>query len=245
MEKITEFKVLSDENMGSGHLPVFVSFTSSPLTRMSIIKKNNNNELIFKYEKADWENLRNELDILEPNQPPTDDINALNTFFVESIIYSARKSISLKSNSINVNYRKKFPKNIVEILNIRKGVKKELDRLKKHNIFDKALKRSYNDLTTEFKLLKSKFENEIMQNLIDRVGPNPTSSREFWSRINCFRKPAGSKLSTSLLSNNVELVEPKEKADLHAKRLESIYSSSNIDPNFNREFFNSVETLIL
>ena len=99
------------------------------------------------------------------------------------------------------------------------------------------LKETYNSLTTELKHAKSKFENEIMQNLIDRVGPNPTSSRQFWSRINCFRKPAGYKVTGSLISNNVELVEPKEKADLYAKRLESIYSASNIDSNFDRDFF--------
>ena len=106
------------------------------------------------------------------------------------------------------------------------------------------LKETYNSLTTELKHAKSKFENEIMQNLIDRVGPNPTSSRLFWSRINCFRKPAGYKVTGSLISNNVELVEPKEKADLYAKRLESIYSASNIDSNFDRDFFHSVNSNI-
>ena len=83
-------------------------------------------------------------------------------------------------------------------------MKKELDRLKKHDIIDESLKRTYNSLTTELKHAKSKFENEILQNLIDRVGPNPTSSRQFWSRINCFRKPAGFKVTGSLISNNVE-----------------------------------------
>ena len=88
------------------------------------------------------QNFKNELKILAPYQPLIEDIHALNAFFVESIVLPARKSIPLKSNSINANYRKKIPKNIVKILNIRKGVKKELDRLKKHDIIDKSLKRN-------------------------------------------------------------------------------------------------------
>ena len=108
---------------------------------MSGINKSNN-ELNFKYEKADLQNFKNELEILAPNQPLTGDINALNTFFVESIVLSARKSIPLKTNSINVNCRKIFPNFIVEILNIRKGVKKESDRLKNYDIFDASQKKN-------------------------------------------------------------------------------------------------------
>ena len=242
--KITEFKILSNDNMGSDHLPLFVNFSGSPLSKTCAANIKYSGEVNFKYEKADWESFKSELDIYAPYIPPNDEIELLNKFFVDSVYSAAQKSIPGKSNSISINYRKKFPKEILEIINFRKAVKKELDILKKANIFDRALKKTYNSLTQEFKKAKSKFENEIMQNLIDRVGPNPTSSRQFWARINSFRKPASNKASGSLISNNLEFVEPKDKANLFAKRLETIYSASNFDSNFDRIFFASVNSNI-
>ena len=96
--------------MGSDHLPLFVNFSGSPLSKTCAANIKYSGEVNFKYEKADWESFKSELDIYAPYIPPNDEIELLNKFFVDSVYSAAQKSIPGKSNSISINYRKKFPK---------------------------------------------------------------------------------------------------------------------------------------
>ena len=92
--KIKDFTILSSENMGSDHLPLFACLSGLSITRTCASKTiKNKNELNFNYEKADWENYQRELETLVVNLPVTDDSNTLNKFFVDSVYSAAQKSI--------------------------------------------------------------------------------------------------------------------------------------------------------
>ena len=164
--------------------------------------------------------------------PVDNNIDNLKGFFVKSVITAANRTIPVKSIRINSSERPPYPKHILEII----MKKQEFKKLCKQ-FDDPQLKTELNALTKEFKTEKAKHSDKIFENLVEKVGPNPTSSRQFWQRINKFRIPKSASSVGSLMTENKELTNANDKAAAFASVLMNTYSSNIMSTSFDNDFF--------
>jgi uncharacterized protein YaaR (DUF327 family) len=84
-----------------------------------------------------------------------------------------------------------------------------------------ALKAEFNKMVQDLKLKIYSHRVKQWQDFIEKVGPNPSSSRPFWQRINRARtnKSTQSNIPTQIHENKI-FESDKEKADLFKSILE-------------------------
>ncbi|RNA01241.1 AP-like endonuclease reverse transcriptase [Brachionus plicatilis] len=117
LDKITDFKVLDNDDMTSDHYPIRTCLSVEHFT-MDIQAQD---KLDFK--KADWNSLRA---ILSSNQKqPPSNINELNEFITKNILEAAEKSIPKQSNK---SYKSTLPQDIVGVIKLRRKVRRKFKK---------------------------------------------------------------------------------------------------------------------
>ena len=102
----------------------------------------------------------------------------------------------------------------------------------------------YNQLTNQLYNEMTKIQSSNWDKFIEKLGPNPQSSRKFWQRINTIRNGKGSGSTPKLVSNDNEYKTSQEKANLFKEMLANIFSGQNNYDSYDNEFKKTTESRI-
>ena len=170
-QRFRSFEVLQGQEMASDHSPIAIrlSYSTTQQHRQQV-----STHPRFSYDKADWNEFRARLNC-SPPAAALSDSNELTRFVTDAIIDAARGSIP--EMSANAHTGSKLPPHIIDLIKHRKDIRKRCKR-------DPGAKPYLNQLTTRIKEEIAAEKDQQWQQFLDRVGPNRTSSRPFWKRIN-------------------------------------------------------------
>ena len=241
MDKIAVF---DEYSMCSDHFPMLIKYNIRPDSEEPINKNKKNT--IFNYNKADWEGFKQSLSAknIDPSQI-NPDLDFLVKFVADSIIDAANKFVPKIQTK---PFKKSFPSDLVNLILERKTARKKA--VKSGLIEDKA---AFNKLTLKIRIRKIDLKSKEWDEFLLKQGPNPTSSRPFWKKINKVLKgPQNSKIP-KLLCEGKEFSTDSEKAEIFMKMLSKTFSgshcvlnnnSSQLEANFvTNEFLSSRENL--
>ena len=225
--KIGNFLV-HDDDMLSDHFPVEIHVNAPPFS----LDKQKNPQ--FNYKKADWPKFKNELS--NKKLTPTDNVETLWDEVTRNILEAAEMAIPTKTSK---QYKTTLPPDLLHIVEIRKRIRRKLDRKQKtenRNAKKKGVEpikictKEYNKLTSLVRLGMSDHRDKCWVSFLERVGPNPISSRPFWQKINKFRGGGGSKSLPLLKHNNTEYSTDRGKSELFGEILKETFKI-NSEPN--------------
>ena len=208
------FEVLLGQEMGSDHSPIAI--------RLSLIASRQLRPQVdthprFNYDKADWNEFRARLNC----NPPTSallDANELALFVTQAIMDAAKGSIP--QVSANAHKGSKLPPHIIALIKHRKEIRKRCKR-------DPGSKPYLNQLTTRISQAIAEEKDQQWQQFLDRVGPNQTSSRPFWKRINETRQNNTTNNSIPNLAHaGLIIKQDAEKAAVFSSILETTFNGT-------------------
>jgi hypothetical protein len=201
VDKAGKFAVHQD-NMLSDHFPVEVIISESYVVQTNIINKK------FNYNKADWELYNQELEsgVIDSSAP----LDLQWDQMVGCMLGAAEKSIPYKTSKI---YKSTLPPDIIILIKERTKARRKADSK------DPADKRAFNKLTALVKQALRKHRDSDWENFLEKMGPNPLSSRPFWQKINKFRGKASNSRLPLLKHNNQNYETDREKCDLFSLTL--------------------------
>ncbi len=114
----------------------------------------------------------------------------------------------------------------------------------KNKFPDEQTKTRYNQLTNQLYNEMTKILSSNWDKFIEKLGPNPQSSRKFWQRINTIRNGKGSGSTPKLVSNGNEYKTSQEKANLFKEMLVNTFSGQNNYDSYDNEFKKTTESRI-
>jgi len=189
----------------------------------------------FNFDKANWPTFQNHLTKIHIE---TDHLNEenLNNLICKHIHDATQLSIPFVKLS---KFIFTLPPDIREKIKEKNKMRREVS--KKKNINNTALKTEFNKIVQDLKLKIYSHRVKQWQDFIEKVGPNPSSSRPFWQRINRARTNKSTQSNIPNLFHENKIFElDKEKADLFKSILEKTFSQE-IDENFtDKEFYDQV-----
>jgi hypothetical protein len=229
--KLINVQLLLEPLLHSDHLPI--------ITELGVYKSvasNTNNITTVKtqYNKADWNKFGKALDESCATIPSevNNDPNRLNDSLIKALVTASSTAIPSKRSSSN---NKEFPKSIVDKIKAKKIAMRAWYKVRSEENL-----RKFETLTKQVKQLIRRFRDDDYNKFMKMHGPNPTSSKPFWRRINQFRsKPVTNNIAT-IVENGVSYTSDQQKADIFATHLASIFSDSN-EPHFKHLFKQDVE----
>lgn len=220
-----EFRVDDSSCLGSDHFPVQVGLNFCPF------RVNPNKEIKLNIAKTDWEKYKSILnskksDNLEPEK--------LQDFITNSIIETIKICTPVYKNT---SHKNELPR---EIINLIKEKRKVRNLFKKTNIID--LKQKYNKLTQTIKSKISEFKTNNWDVFLNKLGPNPLSSKPFWQKINKFKKKGSDSIKDLKVGEKI-YTDEKSKCQIFGNQLENTFK---IDPSeaFDKKFEEEVLTFL-
>ena len=234
------FCVLTNEDMTSDHVPISATFSNKKDKSNNYGNNKNITNKKYNLQKADWIKFKSKLPT-ETSLEVCNDVDRLNKFVKESIINAADNSIPVFRN--NSYHNKTLPNYILELVKLRKKVRKQMN-INGIDPNDRA------NLKTRFNKLKSLIREEIKavndsewSRFIKKIGNNHTSSKPFWQRINKIRGKKNGKQIPTLVIDEHKYITDDEKADIFAKILEQTFSPAQ-DKIFDENFKTKVESKV-
>jgi len=169
-DKVRNFQVLNDHIMDSDHCSIYFDLKLSGHT----VFNNDDKKVRLNFAKADWVQFRNILDekakdISEYQLGPMN-INKLNELISNQILEAVEKSVPKFLNKSNNS----LPKEIVDLIMIKRETRKGMRKSNSTN-----LKTYYNKLTAQIKILIKNYREKLWNNMLEKFGPYPVSSRIF------------------------------------------------------------------
>jgi exonuclease III len=229
--KLVDVNLLTNGDLDSDHFPILAGFSLyKPVATTQ--KSAQPNKVL--YNKADWPKFQQLLSSSCSNIPLdlVDDINSLNCSLVESMVVSAAAAIPNSRSSFGNN---DLPAEIIDIIKLkRKAMRVWYNNRTELNLI------KYKTLNNQVKLLIKNQKDNDWDKFIKTQGPNPTSSKPFWQRINKFRNKPESNEICHITENGITYKTDQQKADVFANHLGSIFSNTN-DPRFNDHFKQQIE----
>ena len=155
-----------------------------------------------------WENS-------DPLVETLNDVDELNKFITNEINSAADKAIT-KIN-FSKNNKDQLPKPILDLIKERRAIR---GRAKK----DEVARKHYNFLSKEINRAITEHTSQKWEDFLKKFGPNCTSSRPFWKRVNKIRNNTSSNRSLPTLNLGGRVFKSSaEKANLFADQLEKIF----------------------
>ena len=232
-KNFVSFEVLKDNLVDSDHVPMQIKLSKVKNKQATTIEK----ELSKRYNlnKADWINFAKDLNDVKPQDKLS--IDELNSFIIQEIIKACDKNIPIiKASGSN----KTLPQFLLDIITHRKTVK-NLIKKNKDTTKIQIMKKEYNLLTEIIRQEVSAIENNRWKKFLNKVGnKHPTSSSQFWKRIN-FHKPKQTSIKTLIFKNKMYHTD-LEKANIFANILATTFSKEKSnDKTFGEAFDKIVE----
>ena len=137
---LSNFQVLTDYDLGSDHYPVICNFNFNHKNFNSIPTKQN--DFHFNFFKADWILFQR---ILNNSNINLNEIESLNEQILSEILNAAK--ITIPAFSKNRNSDRMLPQKILELINKRRDIRKQIRTTK-----NPLLKTEYNKLTKTIKI---------------------------------------------------------------------------------------------
>ena len=135
----------------------------------------------YNFSKANWELFKIILSSIAFSSSNKDlsilDVNTLNNKITKDILIAADSAIP----KFKDQYRKSFPKNIIDLIEMRRIIRK---RLKDSSCDQSKTKFDYNKLTALIRTKIKEHTEKKWTRFLGKLGPYPTSSRSFWEIIN-------------------------------------------------------------
>ena len=231
-DKVNSFEVLNKYRMDSDHRPLLyfnlkLSGSAKPV--------NDNDKSRLNFAKADWNLYRNLL-IEFANKTSESLIYSLNVNELNDLICNQiQNAVNLSVPKFIHKSNNSLPEKILELIKIKKATRKELK--KSHS---QALKSIFNKQSAEIKLAIKDYREKTWKNFLSKLGPNPISSRPFWSKINRVRSSKKSPSIPTLVINNVKFETNLEKANFFASILSETFSDTCSDAEFDDKFKSEV-----
>ena len=216
---------LVDDTCGldSDHHPILINyFTETFFTQCPI-------HPTLDFHRADWDKFKSNLVSECSSVNVSLDIHSLNNQITSLILKAADQSIPYSTKK---KFKFSLPKNIIDLIKLKRKNRRKYKQT--HNI---NLKNEYNNLNTKIKQEIRDHRNKKWEEFLEKLGPNPTSSKPFWQRINKFRTRNFGKIPTIVL-NNKKITTDTEKANAFSDSLAQTFCldmSSAFDVVFEKE----------
>ena len=199
--------------MDSDHAPLLVSLRHESANASSRRQVTGS----FDYSKADWSLFRGKLDS-DWLSASGDDVDTTCNLINNAIIAAAEAAIP---RSTHARRRNRLPPHILALI-------KERQEVRKRSLKDSSLKPAFNSLTSRIRAAVSENACNRWQAFLDKIGPNRTSSKPFWAKINETRSNKSTKGKTPPLhSNSSTATTDKEKAEMFRESLSRAFTGSS------------------
>ncbi len=227
-EKLTDFKVLDDNEVDSDHYPFKLTLNfeknEPDLQNRTITSLN--------YNKANWPAFQNQLNnkSIPTSNLTIDEIN-------EQLVNAIKESIKRNIPKINIKNTKSnpLPSYLVNMIKHKKKIKNKIKNSKSKNGLTTWAE--YNQKRSIINGELDAIENKKWMDFTNKVGKQPTSSAKFWPKIKG-RKENGIK---TLKYNNMIYHTAPGKANLFSSLLAETFSDDTNDSKYNNDFKNQIE----
>ena len=114
------------------------------------------------------------------------------------------------------------------------AVKKVTYAIEKAESTARADKTAFNQLTAKVKAALNKHRSNDWSNFLEKMGPNPLSSRPFWQKINKFRGNSNNRRLPLLKHGNKNYESDRVKSDLFSSILADTFkpNTDRVDDEF-------------
>ena len=229
-DKVNSFEVLNKYRMDSDHCPLYFNLKLSGSAK----PVNDNDKSRLNFSNADWNLYRNLL-IEFANKTSESLIYSLNVNELNDLICNQIQKVNLSVPKFIHKSDNSLPEKILELIKIKKATRKEL---KKSNLL--ALKSLFNKQSAEIKLTIKDYREKTWKNFLSKLGPNPISSRPFWSKTNRAKSSKKSPSILTLVKNYIKFETNLEKANFFASIISETFSNTCSDAEFDDKFKSEV-----
>ncbi|RMZ96916.1 hypothetical protein BpHYR1_038247, partial [Brachionus plicatilis] len=179
--------------------------------------------------------------ITEINNENLNDIKSFDGVFSNLINASANSAIpKFAATSL-----KSYPRFIVDLIKLRRNIRKRKEKLKKTSEELKVLNCEFNKLTHQIRVSIKKYTEDRWANFLDKLGPYPASSSTFWAIINGARSQKKGTGIPKLIQDGRIYESDEDKANLFASILSKTFSESgSVCTDFDTNCYNYVEEFV-
>ena len=177
--------------LDSDHHPVIINY----YTDIKLTEELAHPSLNF--HRADWERFKNLLSGCQVDFGSGCDTQLLNNQITSLILNAAKESIPYTTKK---QFKYSLPQNIINLIKLKRKNRRKYQQSRHCQIINETFNDEYKRLTTQIRKEIKLHRNSKWEEFLKSLGPNPTSSKPFWQRINKFRTKGQSKIPTLLLN---------------------------------------------